>query len=61
LYARAGVAFDARGGLSPTAGIGIYPSDNVSIDLGFQSDMFRELAPELGSSKQFGISLAVTF
>ena len=61
LYARAGVAFDARGGLSPTAGIGIYPSDNVSIDIGFQSDMFRELAPELGSSKQFGISLAVTF
>jgi len=61
LYARAGVAFDARGGLSPTAGIGLYPTANMSIDIGFQSDMFRELAPELGSSKQFGISLAVTF
>ncbi len=61
LYARAGLAFDARGGLSPTAGIGLYPMPNVSVDIGFQSDMFRELAPELGSSKQFGISLAVTF
>ena len=61
LYARAGIAYDARGGVSPTAGIGIYPTSNMSIDIGFQSDMFRELAPEFGSSKQFGISFAVTF
>ncbi len=61
LYARAGVAYDARGGVSPTAGLGLYPSANTSIDIGFQSNMFRELAPEYGSSKQFGISLSVTF
>jgi hypothetical protein len=60
-YARAGIAYDARGGVSPTAGLGFYPSANTSIDIGFQSDMFRELAPEYGSSKQAGISLAVTF
>ena len=61
LYARAGIAYDTRGGVSPTAGLGFYPTNNMSIDIGFQSDMFRELAPEFGSSKQFGISFAVTF
>lgn len=61
LYARGGLAVDLRGVLSPTVGIGIYPTSNTSIDLGFQSNMFPELIPELGSSKVFGISAAITF
>lgn len=61
LYARAGVSYDLRGILSPTAGIGFYPSDNSSIDISFQSNMFPELIPEFGRSKLFGISAAVTF
>jgi hypothetical protein len=61
LYARAGLAYDVGINVAPTAGIGIYPSDNVSIDIGFQNNMFRTLAPEYGSSKTFGISVAVTF
>ncbi len=61
LYARAGVSYDLRGVLSPTAGIGFYPTDNSSIDISFQSNMFPELTPELGRSTLFGISAAVTF
>lgn len=60
-FARAGLEYDIGGGMSPTAGIGIYPSQSVSIDIGFQNNMFRELAPEFGSSKTFGISVGVTF
>jgi len=61
LYARAGMSYDLRGILSPTAGLGFYPSDNSSIDISFQSNMFPELIPEFGRSKLFGISAAVTF
>ncbi len=61
LYVRGGLAYDVGINLSPTAGIGIYPADNVSIDIGFQSNMFRELAPEYGSSKTFGLAVAITF
>jgi hypothetical protein len=61
LYARAGVSYDLRGILSPTAGIGLYPTDSSSIDISFQSNMFPELIPEFGRSKLFGISAAVTF
>ena len=60
-YARAGFEYDIGGGVAATAGLGFYPSDNASIDIGFQNNMFRELAPEYGSSKTFGISVAVTF
>lgn len=61
LYARTGLEYDIGGGVSPTAGIGVYPSNNVSIDIAFQDNMFRELRPEYGDSKTFGISVAVTF
>ena len=60
-YARAGIAYDVGGGVSPTAGLGFYPSANTSIDIGFQNNMFRELTPEYGNSKTFGISVAMTF
>ncbi len=61
LYARAGVAYDFRGVVSPTVGLGFYPSDASSIDIVFQSNMFPELVPEFGRSKLFGISASVTF
>jgi len=61
LYARVGVAYDLRGVVSPTAGIGIYPINNLSIDIAFQSNMFPELVPELGRSKLFSVSAALAF
>ena len=61
LYARAGVAYDFRGVLSPTAGIGLYPTASTSIDIAFQSNMFPELIPEFRRSKLFGISASIQF
>jgi hypothetical protein len=61
LFARAGAAYDFRGILSPTVGIGLNPSERISIDIGFQSDMFPELGPEYGRSKLFSISAGVSF
>lgn len=61
LYARAGIGYDFRGIVSPTAGIGLYPTANTSLDIAFQSNMFPELIPELGRSMLFGISASITF
>jgi len=61
IFARAGFAFDFRGTFSPTAGIGIYPSDAVSIDVSYQYNMYPELGPEFGKSNLLGISLSVSF
>jgi hypothetical protein len=47
--------------ISPTVGLGFYPSDAASIDVVFQSNMFPELIPEFGRSSTFGISAALTF
>jgi hypothetical protein len=61
LFGRAGVAYDFRGIASPTVGIGLYPTDTLSIDIAYQNNMFPELRPEYGHSSLFGISLAYVF
>jgi hypothetical protein len=61
LYPRAGFAVNDRGHFTPTAGVGLYPTPMISIDLAFQLNPFSDVRPEFGSSKLFGISAAVTF
>lgn len=61
LYVRGGVALDARGNPSWTAGVGIYPTDRFSIDIGYQDNMFPELTPDFGRSRTLAISIGITF
>jgi len=61
LFVRAGMAVETRGNLSGTAGLGIYPNNVFTIDIGYQFNMFPELRPELGGSQLIGISVAIAF
>jgi hypothetical protein len=61
LFVRGGVAMDTRAHTGLTCGVGIYPCDAVTIDIGYQEDMFPEVRNEFGRSRTFTISLGVTF
>lgn len=61
LNGRLGLAWDDRGSFSPAFGLGIYPSERVSIDLSWQVDLFPEMRPELGRSRTLGIAVAFSF
>lgn len=61
LFVRGGAALDTRGNASWTTGLGIYPCDRFSIDMGFQDNMFPELEPDLGRSRGWMISLSISF
>jgi hypothetical protein len=61
LNGRAGVALDDRGNVSPTFGLGIFPSETVFIDVSWQIDMFPEVRQEFGRSNAFGIAVSIVF
>lgn len=58
-FTRAGVLVDVEGKVAWAAGLGIYPSDWFTIDIGYQFDMFPEIGDELGDSQTFVISLSL--
>lgn len=60
-FVRGGMNFDIRGNAAVTCGVGIYPCDWFTIDIGYQCDMFPEVSRELGSSHTFALSLGFTF
>ena len=59
LFVRGGVALDNKGNTSWTGGLGIYPFKQLSIDVGYQYDMFPEIQSEFGRSQLFTISISV--
>lgn len=59
LFLRGGLAHDQRGYTSQTRGIGITPTQNLSLDLAYQRDMFPELHPEFGRSSLLNFSMGV--
>ena len=59
LFVRGGVAFDNKGNSSWTAGLGIYPLKQLSIDVGYQYNMFPEIQSEFGRSHLLTISISV--
>ena len=61
LFVRGGAALDTCGNASWTTGIGIYPSDRISIDIAYQQNMFPELEREFGRSQTLTVSLGFTF
>lgn len=61
MFGRAGLVYDFRGFYSPTLGVGVNPSRNMSIDVAIQQDMFPELRPEFGASKLLNISATLSF
>jgi hypothetical protein len=61
LFVRAGAAFDPRAGTTATAGIGVYPTKQISIDFAFQGNAFPELRPEYGSNRLFAVSASWAF
>ena len=52
---------DTRAHTGLTCGVGIYPCDAFTIDIGYQEDMFPEVRHEFGRSRTFTISLGITF
>jgi hypothetical protein len=59
LFVRAGVSLDNHSNVSYTCGLGIYPLKQLSIDVGYQYDMFPEIKPEFGRSQLFSISIGL--
>lgn len=61
LFVRAGVAMDNHGNTAGTCGLGIYPLKTLSIDVGYQYDMFPEIQSEFGRSDLLTISMSLNF
>jgi len=59
LFVRGGFALDNHGNTSWTGGLGIYPFTQLSIDMGYQYNMFPEIQPEFGRSNLMTISISV--
>ena len=59
LFIRAGVSLDNHSNVSYTCGLGIYPLKQLSIDVGYQYDMFPEIKPEFGRSQLVSISIGL--
>ncbi|MDB5753639.1 MAG: hypothetical protein JWR56_67 [Massilia sp.] len=57
VFLRGGVARGMRGTLAGTVGFGFAPSNNWSIDIAYQHDMYAELHPEFGRAKVFNAGL----
>lgn len=58
---RAGAAIDANGEVTWTCGLGIYPTDWVTIDVSFQENAMPELSPEFGKARTFSVSIGFSF
>jgi opacity protein-like surface antigen len=59
LFVRGGFALDNKGNTAWTCGLGIYPLKELSIDVGYQYDMFPEIQSEFGRSHLLTISFSV--
>ena len=59
LFVRGGFALDNHGNTSWTGGLGIYPFKQLSIDIGYQYNMFPEIQAEFGRSNLVTISISV--
>jgi len=59
LFVRGGFALDNHGNISWTGGLGIYPFKQLSIDIGYQYNMFPEIQAEFGRSHLMTISISV--
>jgi opacity protein-like surface antigen len=59
LFVRGGFALDNHGNISWTGGLGIYPLKELSIDVGYQYNMFPEIQSEFGRSHLLTISISV--
>jgi hypothetical protein len=60
LFIRGGFALDNEGNKSWTGGLGIYPFKQLSIDVGYQYNMFPEIQSEFGRSQLLTISIGVS-
>jgi len=59
LFVRGGFVLDTLGNSSWTAGMGIYPLKKLSIDVGYQYNMFPEIQKEFGRSHLATMSLSL--
>jgi len=60
-FGRAGVAMDTEGNTAWSAGVGIYPSKWLAIDVAYQDNMFPQLEPEFGESRTLTVSVSFSF
>ena len=61
LFVRGGGAIDCEGNPAWGVGFGLYPTDWLTIDVGYQEGMLPELEPDFGRSRVVTVSLAVKF
>ncbi len=59
LFVRGGFALDNKSNKSWTGGLGIYPLKQLSIDVGYQYNMFPEIQSEFGRSNLVTISISI--
>ena len=62
LYVRGGTAIDpCEGSQAWTGGLGIYPTDWLSIELAYQYNMFPELTVDFGRAQVINVSVGIVF
>jgi hypothetical protein len=61
LFARAGTNLDTEGNCAWTTGIGIYPTDWFTIDIGYQHNAFPEVKKEFGNAQLVTLSVGIRF
>lgn len=61
LWARVGGSVDHRGNPSATVGVGVYPTDWLTVDVAYQWGFFPELNPEFGEAQAVVISVSIAF
>jgi len=60
-WMRGGGVVDSLGEVSPSFGIGIYPSKKLSFDLAFQDNHTPEITKDFGRSRLYSASLSFSF
>ena len=61
VFLRGGTAVDTCGNVAFTGGVGLYPTEWLSLDLAYQYNMFPELIPDFGRANTVTASLTVQF
>lgn len=61
VYLRGGLVVDTEGNLSPSAGLGLAPSESILIDFAWQRNLFPEIEEEFGDADVLSLSLTIRF
>lgn len=61
LFVRGGMMADSKGNPAWTAGVGVYPTDWLTIDIAYQDKVFPELEMDFGRARAVMLSVGIQF